>query len=543
MLKKWIAMICSLVTVFGSMAMGAACGNNVHIQWGIEDITDSSVPEAYDAGFGNGVTFTYSGPDNWYAPASLTKNLEVWKEAEKRTGVKIKWEVKVSKEWNDSMMMKINSGAKLPDIIGLPIWQNADIDRFSREKVILPLNELINKYAPNIKRILNENPEIRKQMTAADGGIYSIDEVFMANEYYKSIIIRKDWLLQCGYAEDWVPETKGEFTEVLTKFKTQVTTKYQNQGVATMPMIVVEGDEYEFLASAFGLSVPLQNTVVDKDGNAVYQRATDEYGQFLGWMQELYKANLISQDYETGSRTNMEMLIAKDQVGMTVAEGDIMDKYNKLLASNQIDGEYIMINPPVDGKGELALVKRPQLGGQIGITADCSDPVTAIRWIDYLWGSEEGNILLHYGIEGKSYTTEKDGTLRLTDFVLDNPDGLDPASALRTLGAWGPLFDRQTKEFLEAFYPRQVVELVAKNVEKGLYKDPFPKILGTREEMNATSSIAAAIDTYQSENSMLFILGARKISEYGDYQKDLLKFGLRAYEQARKEQYERYRKL
>lgn len=96
----------------------------------------------------------------------------------------------------------------MPDMMGIPDWGNGDINKYAEEKVIIPLNELINKYAPNIKRILKENPLLRKQMTAADGNIYSIDEFFSANHYDKSVIIRKDWLEKCGYREGWIPKTK-----------------------------------------------------------------------------------------------------------------------------------------------------------------------------------------------------------------------------------------------------------------------------------------------------------------------------------------------
>ena len=102
----------------------------------------------------------------------------------------------------------------MPDMMGIPDWGNGDINKYAEEKVIIPLNELINKYAPNIKRILKENPLLRKQMTAADGNIYSIDEFFSANHYDKAVIIRKDWLEKCGYREGWIPKTKEEFVDV-----------------------------------------------------------------------------------------------------------------------------------------------------------------------------------------------------------------------------------------------------------------------------------------------------------------------------------------
>lgn len=528
--------VCFLMTLAAALPL-AACGGGPTTQWGGGDVTDDSVPEAYTLPFGEGKTVTYSGPDNWYAPASLSKNLEVWREVERRTGVKIKWQVQASNQWNVSMLTKINAGDKLPDMMGLPNWHDADIDRFAKEKIIIPLNELINKYAPNIKRILKENPDIRKQMTAADGNIYSIDEFFEANEFYNSVIIRKDWLEKVGYESGWAPKTKEEFVEVMRRFKSQIST---GTGNPVIPLAAMEGGDYEFLCSGFSLSAPLQNTVIDEKGNAVYQRATPEYGEFLGWLQGLYSEGLMFQDYQAGNQTAFEALIARNQVGITVASGSIMAKYNAILAGYNNGGEYIMIDPPVDDEGNLTLVKRDKLGGQIGISYDCKDPVTVIRLMDYLWGSNEGNILMHYGIEGKTYT-EVEGQPVLTDWVMNNPDGLDPGSALRSLGAWPPLLDRQTRDFMCAFQPRQVVDYVNANLAAGKYVEPFPKILATKEERAETSKYATALNTYQQENAMKFILGDLSIAKYQtDYMRQMEKLGLRKFEEARKRQYERF---
>lgn len=65
-------------------------------------------------------------------------------------------------------------------------------------------------------------------------------------------------------------------------------------------------------------------------------------------------------------------------MGISVAAGDTMDKYNSLLKKYGIDGEYILINPPTDDEGNIKLVKRSLSGGQIGISYDCRNPVTVI---------------------------------------------------------------------------------------------------------------------------------------------------------------------
>lgn len=539
--------VCILIVaiVAGSLVLFSRGRGERKSKWGgadVADILDDSVPEDYLLPFGLGATVSYSGPDNWYAAASLASGLPVWKEVERRTGVKFEWEVLQSDQWNISMKTKINSGRSLPDMLGLPNWQDADIDKYASEYVILPLNELINKYAPNIKRILKENPTIRKQMTASDGNIYSIDEFFECNEYYNSVIIREDWLLACGYERGWVPKTKDEFVEVMRKFKQKNSELTNSTQYNIIPLGAARGDLYDIFCSGFGLSAPLQDTVVDGAGKVSYQRASEGYGKFLDWMHLLYVDGLLYGDYQAANTTAFERLIIQNRIGITVAAGDTMDRYNAMLASNGIDGKYIIINPPVDDDGNLTLVKRIQLGGQIGISYDCKDPVTCIRLMDYLWANNEGVLLTHYGIEGYSYEYADDGSIRFTDFVTNNPDGLDKASALRSIGAWGPLFDHQTLQFMSDLYPAQANEYHAANMAAGVYVEPYPKILPTGEETAKMGSYAADLTTYQEEYHIKRILGTTSVS-YSDYIKEMERLGLREYERLRQEQYERFSKL
>ena len=520
-------------------------------EWGgaeSADILDDSEPERYSLPFGKDVTITYSGPDNWYVAASLSNNLPVWQEVAERTGVNFSWQVLPSAQWNQSMKLKINGGGELPDMMGIPDWGNGDINKYAKEKVIIPLNELINKYAPNIKRILKENPLLRKQMTAADGNIYSIDEFFSANHYDKAVIIRKDWLKKCGYSETWIPKTKEEFVEVMERFRDYKSADNLSlSGSAdakngVIPLVAAEGYMYDLFCSGFGLSAPLQDCAVDENGKVVFQRATPAYGEFLDWMAELYTNKLLYSGYAASSESDFEKLIIQNRVGISVAAGDTMDKYNSLLKKYGIDGEYILINPPTDDEGNIKLVKRSLSGGQIGISYDCRNPVTVIRLMDYLWASNEGMILMHYGLEGITYDYDDNGNIAFTDFVTNNRDGLDKASALRSVGAWGPLFDHQTLEFMSLLYPEQANRFYAKNLENDIYIDPFPKILPTASEASRTGGLSTNLTTYQSEYHMRRILGGTS-QTYAQYLAEMERLGVRQYEKYRQEQYERFSAL
>ena len=60
------------------------------------------------------------------------------------------------------------AGQDIPDIVG----GNRDlINQYGMEGAFMPLNDLIEEYAPDFKKILDENPDIKGAITAADGNI------------------------------------------------------------------------------------------------------------------------------------------------------------------------------------------------------------------------------------------------------------------------------------------------------------------------------------------------------------------------------------
>ena len=83
---------------------------------------------------------------------------------------------------------------------------------------ILKLNDLIDQHAPNLKKFLQENPDIDK-MVKTDNGSYYAFPFIRGDEYlrvFQGPIIRKDWLDELGLP---VPETIDDWTAMLRAFK------------------------------------------------------------------------------------------------------------------------------------------------------------------------------------------------------------------------------------------------------------------------------------------------------------------------------------
>src|SRR5699024_5514757 len=92
--------------------------------------------------------------------------------------------------------------------------------KYVNQEVIVPLNDLIEEYAPNIKKAMEEYPRFKKMSTAPDGKIYGIPQL---NDCYHCSYPAKYWI-NTKWLKDLdmeMPKTTEDFKKVLEAFKTQ----------------------------------------------------------------------------------------------------------------------------------------------------------------------------------------------------------------------------------------------------------------------------------------------------------------------------------
>ena len=70
---------------------------------------------------------------------------------------------------------------------------------YGNEGIYIPLNDLIDQYAPNFKkRVEEEYPDLMKMITCADGNIYGMPSVLYNPDIYNNTFINKKWLDAVG---------------------------------------------------------------------------------------------------------------------------------------------------------------------------------------------------------------------------------------------------------------------------------------------------------------------------------------------------------
>lgn len=483
------------------------------------------------------ITLTLATRDNYYAPASLTTNLLVWTEIAKKTGVTIQWDVQPSAQYTASMQTRLAAGANLPDILVLP-GSNPTI--YGQSGVVIQLNDLIAKYAPNIQRLFGEKPVVKKMLTSDDGNIYGIaPEVEGGSQGEPDYIaIRQDWLDKVQLP---VPKTLDDWTKVLTAFA-----KDDPNGNGEADEIGFASDPVVAFCGAYGLTLLFSESCgqgfnADPNNKVFYAWTDPRMKDLLTYCNNLYTAGLISPDYGNPSAETVEAKAAKNLVGASQDWSENFMNWQNVLNTTGVNARYVMPIPPTGPSGAKGIVEAYGVldGSFTAISKDCKNPDVAMKWLDYVYASPEGQVYMAWGVEGKTYTLGSDGKKQFTDFVMKNPDGLGPAQALRSQGAWPTLCWIQDVDTYRQMFANSPDMVSAIDTLMPYFVNPFPFLLGTKAEDDTITPIMSDIQTYKNEMISKFVMGQEPLSNFDQYVSKIQAMGIDTVTKIKQTQYDK----
>ena len=359
-------------------------------------------------------------------------NWAVWQELEKRTNIRFESVISQSNSNEDEAFNLMLSSGNLADVIGYV--SAADLESLGRDGGLIPLNDLIDEYAPHIKALMEEDPAFAQYATSTDGNIYFIPKNQTMNnaEFW---FIRQDWLDKLGLE---VPTTVDELYEVLTAFRNE---DPNGNGLKDeIPLFDRAGwkmpDEYLYL---WDTSIEFYV----RDGKITYEPLEENFKTGVRNLVKWYQEGLIDPEIFTRGPKGRDTLLAANLGGMTHDWISAVD-YNTKLASDIPGFKMVGIAPPADQNGVVKerTMRYPGVGW--GISSQCEDPVTVIKFMDYLF-TEEGSNLMNWGIEGVSYYVDENGQKQFYDTVLNSDQ--TPVGYLRSIGALYRVGMNQTGEY------------------------------------------------------------------------------------------------
>lgn len=467
-------------------------------------------------------------------------DLFIWNKYKDMTNIDINW----TQVPGDSLDEKRNlalAGGNLPDVFYASRIPNTDLLKYGSQGTFLPLNDLIDKYAPNFKRLLDENPSIKKSITFPDGNIYSLPNLYDPN--FTSLLmnstpwVNKKWLDELGMD---MPATTEEFYDYLKAIKGKDLN--HNGKMDEVPFGTFNNMSYliRWLRGSYGIGDRGVN-YIDLDPKTKKVRfydTTDRYKELLQYVNKLYSEGLINQNAYTMKINTFLANAAKGMYGSTVWYSPSQE-FGKV--GKEFEGGLALKGP--HGDQLYADVSNPVAAiGQFAITSKNPNPAATIRWLDYFYG-DEGTKFFYTGVEGKTYK-KTDDRLKYLDKITNNPDGSTMNEELVKYLAWvgsSPASIIKQKYF-------QGTESSPTAIAAGKKLKPFfidevwpPEFTYTKEEGQKIDALSSDIEKYVDEMTDKFITGKVPFSEWDKYVKQLKDMGLKDYIKIQQAAYERYK--
>ena len=479
------------------------------------------------------VTLTHWMPMNAKISVSASNfgELPVAKELEKRTGIKVEYIHPSLTNAVEKLNLMIASG-ELPDIISYG-WDTypGGPGKAVSDGVILPLNDYIEAYAPNLNAIHDKYPDLARASLTSEGDFYSAG-LFMTDRKLRTssgIIIREDWLDDLNLS---MPETIDEWHSVLTAFK-------EEKG-ATAPLsldlnAVTKGG----FIGAFGVIKDFYHI-----GDTVYFGPMEEgYKEFLKTMNQWYNEGLFDSNFSTNDKATITANMLNGKTG--AMDGALSGGLGAMLQAAK-DPKFKLAGAPyvTHKKGETPMFGQLVAAkvARSAITTKCKDIELAMKLLDYGY-SEEGNMFFNFGTEGVSYEMV-DGYPTYTDLIKNNPDGLSMAQAMTkyTMNGDSNNFVQDVR-YLEQYAGLPVQQEAWKTWCNTKAEDyVLPTLFIDSEHQTEFATKMTAINSYVDEMYVKFIAGTEPIENFDKYVKNLKELGVMQVLEMKQNAYDEYMK-
>ncbi len=341
--------------------------------------------------------------------------MSVFKEMERRSNVKINWNL--TSNWNEQYNLMIASG-DLPDaFFGRMGFSPSHLVELSGQGLLVPLDDLIEEHAPNIKKFFEQYPDAKANFLTPDGKLYTIPTVFYFDHHRigTRMFINEKWLQQISRD---VPVTTEEFYEVLKEFGERDMNGNGLKDEIPFTFQYPNGQRGPWgISSAFGITDMNHHKFV-KDGKILFAPMEEGYKEYVKYLHRLKKEGLLDQEAFTH---NTNSYIAKIRENPSTVGAFIGWVWSTYFDSKDAS-DYIALEPLEGPKGDRSFPHYPmtQLAGGLTITTKNPNPIATIKWFDMIFGDEELAYSMDLGPRGVTWDYSENGGLKF----FDPPEGM-----------------------------------------------------------------------------------------------------------------------
>ena len=305
-MSKSLALIMAIVM---SVALLAGCGGSGNAGGGAAPAPAEVPAEGYT--FPLAEKAEISGLTRFPASTeSEPNNRTIYKRLEEETNVHVNWKAIQSDQWGDKIALELANIKTLPEFISPAGLGDADILKYAKQGVIIPLEDYITpELMPNLTKVFEQAPEYLDMCKDENGHIWTlpwIEQLGVGKTAIQTIgnmpFINTAWLDFLGLK---MPTTVDEFEQVLIAFRDNadaLKAEFKIDGdIIPLACIVNGGNEdCRVLCNGFGEGYgdpdDWRHIVITDDKQVICAATTEGWRAGVEWLHKLYTENLFDPD-------------------------------------------------------------------------------------------------------------------------------------------------------------------------------------------------------------------------------------------------------
>jgi len=434
----------------------------------------------------------------------------VEKEAARLTNISLNNVASMATTKSEEAFNLLIASGDLPDIVGGSSMKD-NVNRYGPEGAFIGMNDLIDKYAPNIKAFFDKNPDIRSSIQAADGEIYYIPYL-PDGKFGRGYFIRYDWLAKLGLE---VPQTVDELHDVLVAFRDG--DPNGNGKKDEVPLFMRHWEELIRMVTLWDGRMSGSDMFHDfhvVDGELRHGYVGEGYRVGIRNLSKWYKEGLIDKEIFTRGSRSREYLLSNNLGGMTHDWFASTAGYNDVFKDSIPGFAFKAFVPPkgISGKRveehQRARVKVD--GWAMSFTNE--HPIETMKYFDFYF-TEEGKRLANFGIEGVTYEMV-DGKPTFKKEVLESDTPVN--AQLWEIGSQVQRGFPQDYNYEIQWSNKDALEGIALYEAGDYLVEPFLGVSLNTKEKEQFDKKWATIRDYMLEMQQAWILGSRDIDKDWD---------------------------
>ena len=498
-----------------------------------------------DVAFPLAETATISGLTSYpVGSESNPNNRTIFKRLEEKTNVHVDWKAIQSDQWGEKIALEMSNIKTLPEFVFSAGFGDTDLLKYAKQGVIINVEEYIDKYMPNLKKVFEQAPEYKKMCEDENGHIWALPWIEQLGSEKTAIqtvgnmpFINKGWLDFLGLP---VPTTVDEFEQTLIAFRDnadKLKAEFNVDGdIIPMSFIMGAGNEDSvILTNGFGEGYgdPDQgrHIVVTDDLKVVCPATTEGWKEGVQWLHKLYEEGLIDKEAWT---QEWSTYVSKGKSG----------RYGVCFSWDVANIAAVSMDDLIAGKGWVPLPAltadvrniTPANGsftsgfdrGRCVITANAKNPALICAWLDQMYDPIQSpqNNWGTYG-EDDEFDIFEEGTNANGEFMLKHKwlGDASPVEVREAECVGGPL------AILDSYYDVYVTCPDDAQYRLDWIKDVytpdmntkyvFPNILMTSDDAKTLSNLNPDIDKCIKEARANGIMNGFTDADFADLQAKL----------------------